>query len=394
LNVLLLAADPAWRSATLDAVEGIGTNGIAHVKVTETDQPADAVRQLIEHPDRFTHLLVNPTTAGQWLGDLLELTAGSVESHTEMVLLGAGRMTRPTVTVVDAATPSKILAALLANPATDRSNARVPLPELHNALADQAIQARYQPIVSLSDGSLFGVEVLARLRHPSRGTLPPDTFVPPMEDAGLWDKLLRAITASGFQGLARPGIADMTMVAAFNLPLPAVLQPQMLAELDDLRQQAGIPTERILIELTESHPVQDVPALAHALTLWRNAGYGVSIDDLSPEVANDRALLDLPFTVVKLDKSVVCNSADDRSAHDYLRDVVRIAHTNGMKIIAEGVRRPEDWVRTRDLGIDLTQSYLVSRPLPASAVPVWARLWAQTGAPELTGLPPPPAMPG
>jgi EAL domain-containing protein (putative c-di-GMP-specific phosphodiesterase class I) len=98
--------------------------------------------------------------------------------------------------------------------------------------------------------------------------------------------------------------------------------------------------------------------------------------------------------VVKLDKSVVCNSADDRSAHDYLRDVVRIAHTNGMKIIAEGVRRPEDWVRTRDLGIDLTQSYLVSRPLPASAVPVWARLWAQTGAPELTGLPPPPAMLG
>jgi EAL domain-containing protein (putative c-di-GMP-specific phosphodiesterase class I) len=336
---------------------------------------------------------VHPAAAGPWLADLRELTAGSVESRTELVLLGAGTLTAPAVAVVDAPRPSAVTAALLAHSATDRSGAPVPLPELHDALNDQAIEARYQPIVSLQDGTLFGVEVLARLTHPSRGTLPPDTFVPPMEDAGLWDKLLGAITARGFEGLSRPGIAELNLIGAFNLPLQAVLQRQMMDEMEVHRARAGIPATRVLIELTESHPVRDVPALARALAFWREAGYGVSIDDLSPEIENHRALLDLPFTIVKMDKSVIANSRTSETARSYLSRVVEVAHRNGLRIIAEGVQTPEDWVRMRELGIDLTQSYLISRPLPAAALPVWSRLWATSGAQELTALPRPPAAP-
>ena len=140
----------------------------------------------------------------------------------------------------------------------------------------------------------------------------------------------------------------------------------------------GLSPERIMLELTESLPVTDVPGLAQALERWRDAGFGLALDDISPLVENYVDLLALPFTSVKLDKGTVMHAACDGEALGFLEDVVARALRSGKAVIAEGIETWRSWRQMRELGVDQAQGFLVARPLPAAALPVWQRGWAQT----------------
>jgi EAL domain-containing protein (putative c-di-GMP-specific phosphodiesterase class I) len=265
-------------------------------------------------------------------------------------------------------------------PAIDRSAFHVPLGELRDALSDRLIEPRYQPIVRLSDGSLTGVEVLARLNHPVRGTILPDHFVPQMETAGLWRPLLNAVMLRGFADVSSPNLAGFDFKVAFNLPLEAVLSPSVREDFDRHCAIAGIAPNRVVIELTESHPVADLAALRIALLAWRAAGYDVSIDDIGPAVQNNRALLTLPFTMVKLDRRVVLDSAHDANAQAFLGATVVTAHANGLQVVAEGVESADDWSRMVAFGVDLAQGFVIAHPLPPGALSTWLRFWNEEGA--------------
>lgn len=255
------------------------------------------------------------------------------------------------------------------------------LPDLHAVLADGTIIARYQPIVRMSDASLCGVETLARLAHPARGMLLPACFVPAMEGAGMWWQLMEQITNHGLAELAGPALRPFGINIGFNLPLPALLSQRVLADLDARRASADLRAEQVMIELTESHPVDDIPQLARALERWRARGYAISIDDIGPDVHNYRALMSLPFAAAKLDKSLVTGSGRHPAmTRDFLGGLVAAAHKAGLIVIAEGIEQVSDWAEMRALGVDWAQGYAIARPLPAAALPVWMRYWERHGA--------------
>ena len=106
---------------------------------------------------------------------------------------------------------------------------------------------------------------------------------------------------------------------------------------------------RLLIELTESRPVSDIPSLTAALEHWRSAGYRVAIDDMGPDMVNQLDLFDLPFNVVKLDKQVVLRSETDPFAQSYLQRTVENARRRSLSIIAEGIENGAMWNRMRDM---------------------------------------------
>ena len=151
--------------------------------------------------------------------------------------------------------------------------------ELSAALTGTLIEARYQPIVRFADRVPVALEALARLNHPSRGTLLPDRFVPQMEDAGLAQLLTRRISQRAFTDMAGPALAPLGLDMALNFPLDVLQVPEALALLDEQRQEAGIAARRVVIELTESQPVQCLVTLRRALEHLRALGYRVSIDD-------------------------------------------------------------------------------------------------------------------
>lgn len=251
------------------------------------------------------------------------------------------------------------------------------LREIRAALSGAMIETRYQPVVRIADGRPVALEVLARLNHPARGTLLPDLFVPQMEDAGLAPLLTETVARLAFADMAGPSLAPHGLDLALNFPLDVLLVPEALELLDIQRRHAGIAAARVIIELTESRPVEDLVTLRGAIEHLRDAGYRVAIDDVDPSVQQLPALLDLPFDGMKLDKAVVQRSGTDAAMRGFAVGAVAAANARALTVTAEGVETAATWTRMGGMGVQQAQGYFVARPLLASGVPGWLRRWTK-----------------
>jgi EAL domain-containing protein (putative c-di-GMP-specific phosphodiesterase class I) len=256
----------------------------------------------------------------------------------------------------------------------------VSLTELHEALNDARIHTRYQPVVRLADRRPVGLEVLARLEHPQRGTLGPDLFVPQIEDAGLAFPLTQAVVRRAFAEWGGDRLARLDLWLALNFPLDVLLLADAMDWMDAQRRAAGIPAARVGIELTESRPVTNVAALGAAVARLHAMGYALAIDDVGPGVRDPCHLLDLGFTTLKLDKGLVRGSRDDPAQAAQLAALVAAAHAAGLGVVAEGVEDEALWTRMRAAGVELAQGFLIARPMPAAEVAAWHHAWCAGGA--------------
>ena len=367
----MLCSDPAWAAAARLAIDRS-----AGESLELAGSAADALTRLVTPSHEFSHLLMEPSAAGPYVRDLLSVTAGETGSQVELILLGPvdGLATG---SVPHAATPADLAERL--HPAAAPVPAGRPClssSDIAVVFSPADVECRFQPIVRLSDRRVVGMEALARLHHREYGTISPDLFVPQVERAGLSLRLTEAVAQGAMAAIEPAFLQQHDLFVTINLPLDVLLFPEALARIDSHRAAAAIPAHRILIELTESRPVSDVPALATALVHWRDAGFRVAIDDMGPEMMNQLDLFDLPFNVVKLDKDVVLRSETDPLARQYLHRTVENAHRRALSVIAEGIENEAMWNRMRDMGVEYAQGFLVARALPASALPAWLHAWS------------------
>jgi EAL domain-containing protein (putative c-di-GMP-specific phosphodiesterase class I) len=247
--------------------------------------------------------------------------------------------------------------------------------ELLDVISGDMIETRYQPITRIADGVATAVEVLARLNHPMHGPVTPDWFVPRFEDAGLAFTLTDLVSSRALADLTGPSFQGLGLTMALNYPLKVLSHPRAANRLDTRRGLLGLTPEQVQIELTESQPVEDFDALGRSLELLRTMGYRVSIDDVGPGVRNLDRLLTLPFSGLKLDKHIVRALGTSGADASFAPRVIEQARARGLNVVAEGVETREMWDRVRDLGVQEAQGYLIARPLPAAAVPVWLEAW-------------------
>jgi EAL domain-containing protein (putative c-di-GMP-specific phosphodiesterase class I) len=248
--------------------------------------------------------------------------------------------------------------------------------ELIQALSSLMIGTFYQPIVRLSDRQPLALEALARLNHPTRGTILPEQFVPDIEQAGLASRLSEIVAAIAFQDLASPALAAFRLQVTLNFPPHVLTFDAALDRLDDQCHAAGIRADQVMIELTEGRPVDDPPALRRAVERLRGDGYLVAIDDVGLDVPGIEGLLSLPVSGIKLDKDLVIGQGSSSALRAFLERTVEDALLRGLWIIAEGVEDAATWHRLRGLGVDCAQGYLISRPMACGAVPPWLESWS------------------
>jgi EAL domain-containing protein (putative c-di-GMP-specific phosphodiesterase class I) len=248
--------------------------------------------------------------------------------------------------------------------------------DLHRALAESRIGALYQPIVHMENGLPVGLETLARLEDPDHGTLGADHFVPQIEDAGLAWPLTETVARQAFMDWGDGRLRRLGLTLALNVPLDVLLIPATMNWLETHRTKAGLAPDEIVIELTESRPVDDLPALAAVIAALRRTGYGLAIDDVGPAVPDYESLLRLEFSALKLDKNLVQDSGSGPIALELLTRVTRAAAAAGLVVIAEGVENATTWDRVRKLGAHHAQGFFVARPLPASGIAAWHQDWS------------------
>ena len=369
VNLLLVSRDRAWLTAVRRAARRLGGGGVV------TCGGRDALARLAGCDPHYSHLLVDCAAAEGLFDELADLATEVACPDTDMLVLGRAAKHRPRVRAIQAATTRSVLEALTAEPLA-RDIRAIDLADLQAALDGARIETRYQPVVRFADRRAVGLEALARINHPRRGTLPPDRFMPMVEDAGLAERLTALVSDRALADMAGAVLAEHGLSMALNFPLDVLLCQEALDRLEAARSAAGVLPGRIVIELTESRPVQDFATLRQALETVRTRGYRVVIDDVGPAVPRLAPLLELPFTGLKLDKELVQKVTASADAAAFLRQTIGQAKAHGLTVVAEGVETGEIWAAMHDLGADEAQGFLAARPLPVAAVPIWLEHWA------------------
>ncbi len=368
LNLLLVSRSPGWARAVVRATEEIG-GGVS------TCSARDALTCLAGISTHYSHLLVDTKDADGLLKELVDLVSEIADPNTEMLMLGAVGKGWPHIPTIQAADTRAVREALMTTPPRTKPGMTLGPDELRAALDGAMVEMRYQPIIRMSDRHPIGLEALARLKHPMAGTILPDQFLPQIEAAGLAAQLTEIVSARVFADLTVPALADTRLRMSVNFPLDVMLMPAALCRLEEQRVAVGIPAHRIIIELTESRPVEDLVTLRRSLDHLRDLGYGVAIDDVGPAVPRLAPLLELPFTSLKLDKDQVRQVIDSLEVQVFLAETIIDAKRHGLSVVAEGVETEELWAAMLALGVDEAQGFLASRPLPAAAVPIWLESW-------------------
>jgi len=236
--------------------------------------------------------------------------------------------------------------------------------ELDEGLAAGHVQAFYQPKYDLRTERITSVEALVRWRHPVRGFIGPDLFIPAAEKANRIAPLTLHVLAEVLRDLAAWRGEHPHVTAAINISAKLLSDAAFNAAAERLVAEAPVPPEAVVFEVTESAAMSDSATSIAALCHYRELGIGISMDDYGTGQSTLTYLRQLPLNELKIDRSFVQFAHRDHDDGVLVRSTIELGHQLGLKVVAEGVEDPECFAFLKDAGCDLVQGYLISRPLP------------------------------
>ncbi len=244
------------------------------------------------------------------------------------------------------------------------------LEELRTALLENQFELHYQPKVRLSDDTVTSVEALVRWNHPVLGQLPPTSFLPLAEEAGLMPQLSTLVLEAAVDQASRWHDDGLTISVAVNLS-GSCIQQYLPRQILTLLEQHNLPAKCLMLEITEDMLMADPAHSAKILARLRTAGIEISIDDFGTGYSSLAYLRDLPAAELKLDRSFITAMRTDPRAGGLVGSIIDLAHSLDLRVVAEGVDNAETLVELRALGCDLAQGFHFAKPLPAAKVVPW-----------------------
>jgi diguanylate cyclase (GGDEF)-like protein len=256
------------------------------------------------------------------------------------------------------------------------------LGELRDALTRDELVVHYQPKVSLRTGDVVSVEALVRWNHPRYGLFFPNEFIGVAEATRLIDPLTdiilrRALTQCAYwRSLGRS-----TLSVAVNVSARSLYDDALVERLAAHLREQGLPADALQIEVTESAAMQDPEVARGILGRIRDLGVRIALDDFGTGHASLAHLQRLPVDEIKIDKSFVIGmptSVDDTAI---VASTISLAHALRLSVVAEGVENERVWQQLSELGCDVAQGYLISRPIPAERFEVWLATYSPDRTP-------------
>ncbi|MHA6799879.1 putative bifunctional diguanylate cyclase/phosphodiesterase [Bounagaea algeriensis] len=256
----------------------------------------------------------------------------------------------------------------LANPALISAvEAQVHLEgQLREAMRTDQLALYFQPIVD-TDGTVVELEALLRWPHPERGLLAPDTILPVAQQADLLRELDCWVLRTALTEAAQwPGDGARRPAVAVNLARLLPTDPHFFEDVTAIIAGSGISPERVVLEMVETELVELTTVAHRAMAELAERGVRFAIDDFGTGYSSLARLKDIPAQTIKLDRRFVASVDDDTVDHAIARAVIDIAGVLERTCVAEGVETTSQLRTLAELGVDLYQGYLFSRPLPAA----------------------------
>jgi diguanylate cyclase (GGDEF)-like protein len=240
---------------------------------------------------------------------------------------------------------------------------------LRRALKRNEFRVYYQPEVSLSQGRMVAVEALLRWAHPERGLLQPSDFVPLAEETGLIVEIGEWVLNEACSQIAQWRRNGAEIDVAVNVSARQLGQQDIVDVVRGALERSGLPAEALCLEITESAVMRDPEAALATLTLVKELGVKVALDDFGVGFSSLAQLKELlPLHALKVDRSFISGIADDDRNSAIVAAVVMMATTLGVTAIAEGVETEAQAMQARALGCDVSQGYFFTAPEPAELI--------------------------
>jgi diguanylate cyclase (GGDEF)-like protein/PAS domain S-box-containing protein len=239
--------------------------------------------------------------------------------------------------------------------------------ELQSGLERGELRLYYQPGVDLVTGQMVGAEALVRWEHPQRGVIVPEKFLDVAEETGLIVPLGAWVVDEACRQLAewqaRPETAHLHL--SLNLSARELMHPDVVATVLDCVRASGIDPRSLTIEVTEHTAMADGDTGFRALRDLSSEGIRVAIDDFGTGYSSLEQLRRMPVDIVKVDRSFVSGVAANATDRELVAAVVGMGRALKLCVVAEGIENTDQADTLRELGCDIGQGYLFSKPLPA-----------------------------
>ncbi len=233
--------------------------------------------------------------------------------------------------------------------------------DLREAIERNELELYYQPIVSLQDDSVIGVEALARWRHPTKGFIPPSQFIPVAEDTGLINRIGEWALAEACRKIVQlPGEVSL----AVNLSPVQFAAPDLVAVIQRALAASGLEPQRLELEITESLLLENSEHILSILRRLRQLGVRIALDDFGTGYSSLSYLRKFPLDKIKIDRSFVTDMASQSDQVAIVQALLNIARALGMTVTAEGVESAIQKDFLRALGCDNAQGFLFGKPVP------------------------------
>lgn len=251
------------------------------------------------------------------------------------------------------------------------------LPDLRRALDQGQFQLFYQPEVELATRKIIGLEALIRWAHPERGLIPPLDFIPSAEECGMilpigdWG-LAEACTQ--IQKWCDEDLRHCSLRVCVNLSARQFAREGLADHVEDLLRRFGISSRQLGLEMTESSLMPNAPTAMEVLGSLRKLGVSLLMDDFGTGYSSLNQLHQLPFDVLKIDRSFVSRISEGDQPLQIVRTIVELARVLGMNVVAEGIETRAQYELLLQMGCRYGQGYLFAKPMPADEVTRLLRL--------------------
>jgi EAL domain-containing protein (putative c-di-GMP-specific phosphodiesterase class I)/ActR/RegA family two-component response regulator len=223
--------------------------------------------------------------------------------------------------------------------ASQQAALEIPLDEMRRGLIAGEFEPFFQPKVTIADGTVVGMEALARWHHPRMGLIAPHAFIPPMESAGMIDDLTWAILDKSAARCREWVARGRQWTVSVNLSTNSLKEPGLAERITAMVAGHKLDPKYIVLEITESAAMTDVGTSLENLTRLRMRRFALSIDDYGTGYSSMQQLARIPFSELKIDQSFVLNATEKESSKVLLSSSLEIARKLGLKAVAEGVSR-------------------------------------------------------
>lgn len=237
------------------------------------------------------------------------------------------------------------------------------------ALEKKEFEIYYQPILHRKTQEVAYYEALIRWVSPKMGLISPGTFIPLAEKAGLIGEIGEFVIEQSIEFLKKyqKQKGERTEIAV-NVSAIQLMEEQFVHRIIDLIKANEIHPSQLKLEITESMSLESNEMVISKLYYLKNYGIGIALDDFGTGYSSFQSLMSLPFTVIKIDRSVIRNALTSANAKKLLQSIVDFAHKSNIEVVAEGIEEKHYIELSENLKVDYLQGYYFSRPLPENKI--------------------------